>query len=74
MSGGRTHDGGDIVGASVFYHEPPPDDETCGNKTSGRRKSDDPVSGVVVRRSNVYRIFSLKSQSLLLLFFAIDRD
>lgn len=44
MSGGRTHDGGDIVGASVFYHEPPPDDETCGNKTSGRRKSDDPVS------------------------------
>ena len=23
MSGGRTKDGGSIVGASVFYHEPP---------------------------------------------------
>ena len=47
MTGGRTKDGGDIVGASVFYHEPPHNedgDETCGNKTSGKSKSDDPVS------------------------------
>ena len=43
MTGGRTRDGGDIVGASVFYNQPPPDDETCGNKTSGAKKSDDPV-------------------------------
>ena len=43
MSGGRTKDGGDIVGASVFYHDPPPDDEICGNKSSGAKKSDDPV-------------------------------
>lgn len=43
MSGGRTKDGGDIVGASVFYHDPPPDDEICGNKSSGVKKSDDPV-------------------------------
>ena len=43
MSGGRTKDGGDIVGASVFYHDPPPDDEICGNNSSGVKKSDDPV-------------------------------
>lgn len=27
LSGGRTRDGGDIVGASVFYSHPPSDDE-----------------------------------------------
>ncbi len=43
MTGGRTKDGGDIVGASVFYHDPPPDDETCGNKSSGPKNPDDAV-------------------------------
>lgn len=27
LSGGRTRDGGDIVGASVFYSHPPSEDE-----------------------------------------------
>ena len=46
MTGGRTRDGGDIVGASVFYNQPPPDDEICGNKSSGAKKSDDPVKKI----------------------------
>ena len=32
MSGGRTKDGGDIVGASVFYHDVP-SEENNDNKT-----------------------------------------
>ena len=33
MSGGRTRDGGSIVGASIFYHDPP-EAETVTSKTS----------------------------------------
>ena len=31
-SGGRTRDGGDAVGASVFYSDPPPKEEAEGGQ------------------------------------------
>lgn len=30
MTGGRTRDGGSIVGASVFYSDPPPEERKDG--------------------------------------------
>merc|ERR1739844_831240 len=38
MSGGRTKDGGSIVGASVFYHEPP--------ASESKSKSDDELEAL----------------------------
>ena len=36
MSGGRTKDGGDIVGASVFYHDVP-SEENRNSKSSPKK-------------------------------------
>ena len=38
MSGGRTKDGGDIVGASVFYHDVPPEDNKSTKSKSNKSK------------------------------------
>jgi hypothetical protein len=44
QSGGRTKDGGDIVGASVFYNDPPQEQETDGVNCS--KKTEDAVANL----------------------------